>query len=219
MHLQLPTGESLFIHVPKTGGNSVQQALIAHGLSRDHFHLSGHQDGVERFDLRGAITHTKHQALRAYEAQWPAAAHCPVFVGMREPLDRLISFYFSPHRWFRHDAATGCYQLPAEAPFVPEAFIALVNNSPSACDWLADGQPGSAQPNQLAALEASGRLTLLRTESLATDVERAFGIALALTPRNVSPYHQQARDLSKSSELRSLVNASHHDLDRQLYYS
>lgn len=218
MQLQLPIGESLFIHVPKTGGNSVQQALIAHGLSRDQLHLSGHQDRVNRFDLRGAITHAKHQALHTYEAQWPAAAHCPVFVGMREPLDRLISFYFSPHRWFRRDAATGCYQLPAEAPFIPEDFIALVNHSPSACDWLADGLPGSAQPNQLAALETSGRLTLLRTESLAADVERAFGFALALTPRNVSPYHQQARDLRKSSELRALVNASHHDLDRQLYY-
>ena len=56
----------LFIHVPKTGGNSIQNVL--RNYSEDTIVTIGkHQDGVERFEVRNdhyAIT--KHSTLSEY---------------------------------------------------------------------------------------------------------------------------------------------------------
>lgn len=90
----------LFVHVPKTAGNSVQRVLLDY--SEDEMLLRGpHQDGVERFELQSpTVKMHKHSTLADYCAQLPTAQFEGLFkfYGIRNPWDRCVSFFFSPHR-------------------------------------------------------------------------------------------------------------------------
>jgi hypothetical protein len=62
----------LFVHIPKTAGNSIQDALRLY--ADDKFATRApHQDGVERFELRSAkYNTTKHSTLADYEREYGA---------------------------------------------------------------------------------------------------------------------------------------------------
>lgn len=90
----------LFIHVPKTGGNSIQNILRSY--SEDEIvMLAEHQDGIERFGVRNRKYNlTKHSTLSHYKSVMDASTYRSLFkfAVMRNPWDMMISFYFSPHR-------------------------------------------------------------------------------------------------------------------------
>ncbi len=90
----------LFVHIPKTGGNSIQTVLMP--LADDEKVCNGPlQDGIERFGLVNRQTNTtKHSPLTEYKAALPAATYAALykFCCVRNPWERVISFYFSPHR-------------------------------------------------------------------------------------------------------------------------
>lgn len=90
----------IFIHLPKTGGNSVQDAL--RDFADDEVVAPhAHQDGVERFELRNPKHKklVKHSTLKDYvEALGPAFDDFKVYTTIRNPYDRIVSYYFSPHR-------------------------------------------------------------------------------------------------------------------------
>lgn len=90
----------LFIHIPKTGGNSVQNILLEH--SDDYMHLAHDlQDGVERFEIRNHIyPHRKHSAYAHYKRFMDRETFDSLykFATLRNPWDRCVSSYFSPHR-------------------------------------------------------------------------------------------------------------------------
>lgn len=90
----------LFIHLPKTGGNSVQEKLRLY--SEDKIvRITEIQDGVERFEVRNEFTGlTKHSSYADYERLLPPDLMQSLFVftTIRNPWERMISFYFSPHR-------------------------------------------------------------------------------------------------------------------------
>ena len=46
--------KTIFLHVPKTAGNAIQNQLIR--FSDDIKDISSHQDGVDRFDVKGRVT-------------------------------------------------------------------------------------------------------------------------------------------------------------------
>lgn len=88
----------IYLHVPKTGGNAVQSILLPH--SDDEKFVLDFQDGVDRFGIRGAVTPEKHALLRDYYAvMGTEVARYHVALTVRHPYDRLVSHYFSPHRW------------------------------------------------------------------------------------------------------------------------
>jgi hypothetical protein len=90
----------LFVHVPKTGGNSIQNILSTY--SEDAIvSVSEHQDGLERFELRNSRYETsKHSKLSKYKRVLDASLYNSLFkfATIRNPWDRMISLYFSPHR-------------------------------------------------------------------------------------------------------------------------
>lgn len=101
----------LFVHVPKTGGNSIQGVLSR--FSEDRIVADApHQDGVERFEVVNDRYRThKHSSLAEYrdaiEPDTFAALY--KFAVIRNPWDWMVSLYFSPHRgvtaWDRDDFA------------------------------------------------------------------------------------------------------------------
>jgi hypothetical protein len=90
----------LFIHVPKTGGNSIQNVLKQY--SEDNVvALAKHQDGVERFEVRNTKYNTKkHSSLRTYKREIEPVVFNDLFkfATIRNPWDMCVSFFFSPHR-------------------------------------------------------------------------------------------------------------------------
>ena len=87
----------LFIHVPKTGGNSIQNILKYY--SDDIIVApSEHQDGIERFEVRNNNYNiTKHSNLSQYKSVMPDDIYNSLFkfATIRNPWDMMISYYFS----------------------------------------------------------------------------------------------------------------------------
>lgn len=90
----------IFVHIPKTGGNSIQSQIIRY--SEDKLvSTNSLQDGVERFEVRhGNSGLRKHSTLTEYKKVLDSDFFHSAFkfCVIRNPWDRLISFYFSPHR-------------------------------------------------------------------------------------------------------------------------
>lgn len=90
----------IYIHSPKTGGNSIQDALSKYADDKLVM-LGDHQDGKERFALKNKKFKNliKHSSLQDY---WNAMGTdlnvYQIFTTIRNPFDRIVSFYFSPHR-------------------------------------------------------------------------------------------------------------------------
>ncbi|MEA5533081.1 sulfotransferase family 2 domain-containing protein [Crocosphaera sp. XPORK-15E] len=120
----------LFIHVPKTAGNSIQNIL--RNYSEDKIVIEGkHQDGIERFEVRNdKYEVTKHSTLQHYQNILEPHIYQKLFKfsTIRNPYDRMISWYFSPHRgvtdWVRQDFIN----LVAEVPTLRD-YISLSSTS------------------------------------------------------------------------------------------
>jgi hypothetical protein len=145
----------LFIHVPKTGGNSLQSVLAPH--SDDRVTASGHQDGRERFEVRGPNTKEKHATMAEYARRLGAADFERLFkfACVRDPLTRIMSFYFSPHRWYRQRGQSWVQDEPV---WSRQDFIALLPKVQPMVHYL------------------SGPLDdVIRFESFVSDAERVLG--------------------------------------------
>ena len=184
----------IYVHIPKTGGNSVQAALLPH--SDDQKAVHPFQDGMQMFDIVGGITPYKHTPLREYYALM-GANMIPLHVvcTVRHPFDRLVSFYFSPHRWLSKIIGEGLQ----DPTFEEAKFIRLAKDLVPMHDFL----------NVEKAVHAG--TTVLRFEHLAADFaeltnKRLPGIDIQLPHLNrTAAAPDLVRDVSKSVALRRLV--------------
>jgi hypothetical protein len=121
------SGQWLFVHVPKTGGNSLQSALV--GLSDDKLVADQHRDGVERFDVTGPVTRHKHFSMQDYFNALGSDTFAKLFKFgvVRDPWERAISWYFSPHKWA---------SLCRPPVWSSEEFRASLGQMPRAVDML-----------------------------------------------------------------------------------
>ena len=90
----------LFIHVPKTGGNSIQCSLGRYGDDAI-VATAPHHDGIERFELRHPDLPTeKHSTLSDYRSLLDHQTFGELFrfAVLRNPWERMVSLFFSPHR-------------------------------------------------------------------------------------------------------------------------
>ena len=90
----------LYVHIPKTAGNAVQNILRHYSEDRIVC-VAPHQDGVERFEVRNdRFKIEKHSTLADYRRELGDAVLGRLFkfCCVRNPWERAISFYFSPHR-------------------------------------------------------------------------------------------------------------------------
>ena len=89
----------LFVHIPKTAGNSIQNIL--RNYSEDRIVCSApFQDGIERFGVMSERYNThKHSTLLDYKARLGNEIFQRIFkfTCVRNPWDRMVSCYFSPH--------------------------------------------------------------------------------------------------------------------------
>ena len=128
---------------------------------------------------------------------------------MRRPFERLVSLYFSPHRWFRR--RFGSFRLPANVQFVEEYFLKLANNR-RACWESITASPGKYVP--------PADLVVLKTETLANDLLKYFPeLSKSVSQKNVSPFKDQAKKVLGSSDLRSQIESvDKHALDLDYFY-
>lgn len=114
----------IFLHVPKTGGNAIQSLLLP--FSDDAMITNDRQDRVERFGVKGPVTPHKHASLQAYSDRLgPRLSAFKVILTLRPPFERMVSLYFSPHRW---DAR--------EPIWSEEDFCELARKTPSSASFL-----------------------------------------------------------------------------------
>ena len=129
----------LFIHIPRTGGNSVQSVLARY--SEDKLTCTVFQDGIDRFEVQGPYTGNKHFRLKDYADSVPPDIFSKLFkfTVVRNPWARAISWFFLPLKWIsaerqpRWSAGEFCREIE-HMPSM--ARMLNVNGSPGQMDML-----------------------------------------------------------------------------------
>lgn len=117
------------MHIPKTAGNALQNILGQY--SEDTIMVGSGKDGIDRFGVRSAFGTSKHSTLSDYltalgsEEFWSKKR----LTCVRNPWDRAISFYFSPHKgrvtWDRDEFIQGLDEIHPMT-----SFLSLPEDSP-----------------------------------------------------------------------------------------
>jgi len=204
-------GESrIFIHIPKTGGNTIQTAFIKHGITQDvQITPMSNQDGIHRFDIAGPITKRKHQSLSSYIKLNPELQSLRVLTAVRKPFERLISFYFAPFNHAFFDPATQKIRLPDTANFDESRFLEMAQRIKTAAELLSVDQKSIKLPQNL---------TIIKTETLNSQFEQLFPNINLGQRLNTSPYRDEARKITQSKLLKRHILNSKHAIDYKLFY-
>ena len=179
----------LFVHIPKTAGNSIQSAL--RDYSEDQLvALRKEQDGIERFGLRNPNYNIKkHSTLREYrdalgDEQFRSLYK---FACVRNPWDRMVSYYFTPtqnpEKWDR------------------KKFRGIISKAVSIADYL---RLDRDEEDPFANVDY-----IMRFENLAEDFRTVCG-TLGISPETLPRYNRSRREHFSEyydDELRELVRA------------
>ena len=179
----------LFVHIPKTAGNSIQSVL--RDYSEDQLvALRKEQDGIERFGLRNPKYRIrKHSTLKEYcEALGTEQfGNFYKFTCVRNPWDRMVSYYFTPTQnpetWNR------------------KKFHGIISEAVSVADYL---RLDEEEQDPFANVDY-----IMRFENLADDF-RAVCAMIGISPPHLPQYNRSIREhYSKyyDDELRDLVRA------------
>lgn len=124
----------VYVHIPKTGGNSLQAVLEKHSDDQRQKTVFFHEL-INWFDVRGPVTGKKHFTSEEYidRLGYDAFMKLRRVTFVRHPQDRAVSFYFSPFRWMRQTPAG----VRAEAAVFDKAsFLATLQQIAPASSFL-----------------------------------------------------------------------------------
>jgi hypothetical protein len=112
----------VFIHVPKTGGNSVQTCLLQYSESTKIFD-GVNKNGVDHFSLKHSnFSYTKHSPLRVYEEDLgrELLKSYYVFTIIRNPWDWCASWFFhrDKHEYSKQNFKDFILQMPALRDYI-----------------------------------------------------------------------------------------------------
>ena len=166
----------LFIHIPKTAGNSIQNVLKDYSEEKI-VSVAPHQDGVERFEVRSdSYKIHKHSTLLEYQDQLGQDVIDGLFkfTCVRNPWERMISFYFSPHRrtvsWDRRN------------------FVELVKNVEPVANFVSSDKNAEQGQDCFENIDCYIRFEELNQDF--EDVCARIGIPLARLPQRNASKHQ-----------------------------
>lgn len=177
----------LFVHIPKTGGNSIQ-SVLRHYSEDEIVSLTPRQDSIERFEVRNRNYNIKkHSTLAEYQAVLGEEQFRGLykFACARNPWDRMVSRYFSPGR--------------AATKWDREAFKGLLLKTKSVADYV---RLEEGEDDPFANVDR-----VMRFETLAEDFRSVcadLDIPFAALPK----YNRSSRDHYSryyDNELRALV--------------
>jgi hypothetical protein len=179
----------LFVHIPKTAGNSIQSIL--RDYSEDELvALRGEQDGIERFGLRNPkYKIKKHSTLAEYKAALGEVQFGDLykFTCVRNPWDRMVSYYFTPTQNM--------------AAWDRKKFRKAIVKALSVADYL---RLDKVEEDPFGNVDY-----VMRFENLADDFRTVCG-TLGISPTTLPRYNRSSREhYSKyyDEELRELVHA------------
>lgn len=95
----------LFIHYPKTGGNSIQTVLEKYADDKK-YKVKSHHDLNDMFEIKSSIHPeiSKHSPLRKYLSIMRSTLDDYfIFTTIRNPFDRVVSSYFTLHKKINSD--------------------------------------------------------------------------------------------------------------------
>ena len=176
----------IFIHIPKTGGNYFSHCFVDQSDDKKIV-KSGVQDGLDLFAVEGKLTKSKHQPLSDYvELLGPEIANYSVFFVKRHPVERLISFYYSRHRWVSKTDAGQITVPKVENPIDLKRFSSLVENQASIFQLLdLTNVELSSAPDFIGMHRSGARIYALDFANLGSEIARfatKFGFNLANQP-------------------------------------
>ena len=200
----------IFIHIPKTGGNTVQQTFIENNMTTDKIVKRNSQDGFDRFEIEGDYTRRKHQTYRKYLEINANLEDSTVYTCVRKPFERLVSFYFAAFRWVKQDQATNKIIIPDTVEFKEEDFVEMARKLPTCLFYL------RVNNNRK---EVAKEIKYMRTEVLEKDFTEIFVGKRLTTTRNRSRFPEEKKKVLESNELRKLIENSRHRMDLDAFYS
>src|SRR5215472_2188846 len=159
----------LFIHISRTGGNSIQSVLARY--SEDRLTSGDLQDGIDRFGVQGPYTRNKHFRLQDYADAVPPEIFSKLFkfTVVRNPWARAISWFFMPLKWI---------SMGRQPHWSADEFQRDIGHMPSMAPMLeVNGVPGQLD-------------MLLRFETLETDFA-ALTARLGITSEAALPHRNK----------------------------
>lgn len=168
----------VYVHIPKTGGNSLQAILEKHSEDQRQKTVFFHEM-INWFDVRGPVTGKKHFTSAEYIERlgYDAFMRLKKVAFVRDPLDRAVSFYFSPFRWMRQ-TPQGVRSEPAV--FDRAAFLALLPQIGTATSFL-------SHQGRLLDFDFVGRF-----ESYAEDFPKALAVCGVEAPPQIPHVNRRA---------------------------
>lgn len=169
----------VYVHIPKTGGNSFQHVLEQYSEDRRQKTIFFH-DLRDTFDVQGPVTGKKHFSSAEYIERLGLQRFLSLrkVTFVRDPFDRALSFYFSPFRWMRQTPAG---PVAAPAVFDKAAFLATIGQIGTATSFL-------SHQGRLIDFDFVGRF-----ESFEADFPKALEVCGVRGPRKVPHVNRRIR--------------------------
>lgn len=195
----------LFVHLPKTAGNSIQNILCKY--SEDEiFSEKKKQDGVERFGVRSKFGTKKHSRLFEYKKLLGSDVYRQLFkfTIVRNPWDRIVSRFSFKQMEKEIGKKTSAREID-KAPFDRNAFIKTILSTPTLETFLLENPPD----RKIDFLKDTDLDFIIRFENIQSDFDTAC--ARLSIPQEPLPVRNQ----SKHNDFRTYYDAETRGLVHQ----